>query len=56
MRLIRVLYAAHYRLCVKFSGEIQGCKTHLADFGAKFDRNPPFFARPLKSQISQDNF
>ena len=38
MRLILVLYPAHHQLYVKVSGEIQGCKTHLAGFGAKFDR------------------
>jgi len=46
MRQIRALYPARHRLYVKFLGEIQGYKTHLAGFGAKFDRNPPFFCSP----------
>ena len=47
MRQIRALYPARHRLYVKFLGEIQGYKTHLAGFGAKFDRNPPFFLLAL---------
>ena len=48
MRQIRVLYPARHRLCAKFSGEIQGCKTHLAGFGAKFDRKLSFLIALLK--------
>ena len=48
MRLIRVLCPAHHRLCAKYSVEIQGCKTHLAGFVAKFDRELSFLIVLLK--------